>query len=98
MFDKKELEKVAKAKAEWDEKGREYNERDYLFETVSGRPVAPLYTPADVDGLDYDDDLGVPGEFPFTRGVQANMYRPRPPLDDAPVRRVRLRGGHQRPQ
>ena len=77
MFDKKELEKIAKAKAEWDKKADACDERDYLFETVSGLPVAPLYTPADIDGLDYDEDLAVPGEYPYTRGVQANMYRGR---------------------
>jgi methylmalonyl-CoA mutase N-terminal domain/subunit len=77
MFDKKELEKVARAKAEWDKKAAACEERNALFETVSGLPVGPLYTPADVDGLDYDDDLGVPGEYPYTRGVQVNMYRGR---------------------
>jgi methylmalonyl-CoA mutase N-terminal domain/subunit len=77
MYDKKELEKIAKAKAEWDKKAAEAKERDALFETVSGEPVAPLYTPADVDDVDYERDLGVPGEYPFTRGVQTNMYRGR---------------------
>ena len=77
MFDKKELEKIARAKAAWDKKAGECRERDALFETVSGLPVAPLYTPADVAGLDYERDLGVPGEYPYTRGVQANMYRGR---------------------
>src|SRR5262249_47807305 len=37
----------------------------------------PLYTPADVQAVDYDRDIGYPGEFPFTRGVQATMYRGR---------------------
>jgi len=37
----------------------------------------PLYTPADLDGWDYERDTGYPGEFPFTRGVQATMYRGR---------------------
>jgi methylmalonyl-CoA mutase N-terminal domain/subunit len=45
------------------------------FTTVSGRPIAPLYTPADVAGLDYERDLGDPGEFPYTRGIHANGYR-----------------------
>src|SRR5208283_3534302 len=36
-----------------------------------------LYTPADLAGRDYDRDLGYPGEFPYTRGVQATMYRGR---------------------
>jgi methylmalonyl-CoA mutase N-terminal domain/subunit len=37
----------------------------------------PLYTPANLEGWDYDRDAGYPGEFPFTRGVQATMYRGR---------------------
>jgi methylmalonyl-CoA mutase N-terminal domain/subunit len=37
----------------------------------------PLYTPANLEGWDYDRDLGYPGEFPFTRGVQPTMYRGR---------------------
>jgi methylmalonyl-CoA mutase N-terminal domain/subunit len=45
--------------------------------TSSHIPVQPLYTPADLAGRDYDADLGYPGEFPFTRGVQATMYRGR---------------------
>jgi methylmalonyl-CoA mutase N-terminal domain/subunit len=46
-------------------------------ETSSHIPVQPLYTPADLAGSDYDRDVGYPGEFPFTRGVQATMYRGR---------------------
>jgi methylmalonyl-CoA mutase N-terminal domain/subunit len=45
------------------------------FTTVSGRPIAPLYTPADVAGLDYRRDLGDPGECPYTRGIHATGYR-----------------------
>ena len=44
--------------------------------TMSGVPVAPLYTP-DNGGLEYERDLGDPGEYPFTRGVYASMYRGR---------------------
>jgi len=47
------------------------------FET-SSLPVQRLYTPLDIAGLDYERDLGFPGEFPFTRGVQPTMYRGRP--------------------
>jgi methylmalonyl-CoA mutase N-terminal domain/subunit len=39
--------------------------------------VHPLYTPANLEGWNYDADAGYPGEFPFTRGVQATMYRGR---------------------
>ena len=46
-------------------------------QTSSHISVRPLYTPTDLAGSDYDRDLGYPGEFPFTRGVQATMYRGR---------------------
>jgi methylmalonyl-CoA mutase, N-terminal domain len=52
-------------------------ERRPHFETSSGIEVRDLYTPADIAGLDEDRDLGRPGEYPFTRGVQATMYRSR---------------------
>ena len=47
------------------------------IETSSHIPVNPLYTPADLKGSDYDSEVGYPGEYPFTRGVQATMYRGR---------------------
>src|SRR5271166_2848279 len=46
-------------------------------ETSSHIPVNPLYTPADLKGSDYESEVGYPGEYPFTRGVQATMYRGR---------------------
>ncbi len=46
-------------------------------ETSSHISIHPLYTPADLDTFDYDRDLNFPGQFPFTRGVQATMYRGR---------------------
>ncbi|MEA2577925.1 MAG: methylmalonyl-CoA mutase, N-terminal domain, partial [Chloroflexota bacterium] len=52
-------------------------ERRERFETSSGIEVRDLYTPADIAGLDEDRDLGRPGEFPYTRGVQPTMYRSR---------------------
>ncbi|HUH67081.1 MAG TPA: methylmalonyl-CoA mutase family protein [Syntrophales bacterium] len=50
-------------------------ERKPHFQTLSGIPVQPLYTPLDVVGLDYLNDLGFPGCAPYIRGVQPNMYR-----------------------
>ena len=47
-----------------------------LFSTISGVENEPLYTPEQVD-VDYERDLGSPGEFPFTRGVYPSMYRGR---------------------
>src|SRR5712671_177403 len=46
-------------------------------ETSSHIPVKPLYVPSDLKGLDYEGEIGYPGEYPFTRGVQATMYRGR---------------------
>jgi len=46
-------------------------------ETSSHISIHPLYTPADLEGWDYDRDLNFPGQFPYTRGVQATMYRGR---------------------
>ena len=46
-------------------------------QTSSHIPVQPLYTPADLEGWDYDREVGYPGQFPYTRGVQASMYRGR---------------------
>ena len=43
--------------------------------TMSGLPVEPLYTPDDLAGWSYDEKLGYPGEFPYTRGVYPSMYR-----------------------
>ncbi|MCC6958725.1 MAG: methylmalonyl-CoA mutase family protein [Dehalococcoidia bacterium] len=51
-------------------------ERDEAFAT-SSQPVQRLYTPLDIAELDYGRDLGFPGEYPFTRGVQPTMYRGR---------------------
>ena len=52
-------------------------ERRDRFSTTSDIEVGDLYTPADIADLDEDRDLGRPGEYPFTRGVQATMYRSR---------------------
>src|SRR5438105_4726927 len=50
-------------------------ERKQSFETPSGLPIDVVYTPADIADLDYDRDLGMPGQYPFTRGIRPNMYR-----------------------
>ena len=64
------------AKDRWEEAYSKGPERDAEFSTMSGVPVKPLYTPEDVEG-DYDEKLGYPGEYPYTRGVYPNMYRGR---------------------
>src|SRR6188768_3252522 len=50
-------------------------ERSGAFTTISGRPIAPLYRPEDVAGVDYARDLAEPGQFPYTRGIHETMYR-----------------------
>jgi methylmalonyl-CoA mutase N-terminal domain/subunit len=52
-------------------------ERSSPFTTSSGIEIRDVYTAADLEGLDEARDLGLPGEYPFTRGVQATMYRSR---------------------
>ncbi|HEX6207902.1 MAG TPA: methylmalonyl-CoA mutase family protein, partial [Actinomycetota bacterium] len=64
-------------KEEWRQRYRQAGERDADFETISGEPIEPLYTPEDLEGFDPDRDLGFPGEYPYTRGVYPSMYRGR---------------------
>jgi methylmalonyl-CoA mutase N-terminal domain/subunit len=82
VFDKKKLAETRKRRQKWEKSTvpswtRRHPERRKDFETVSGVPVRRLYTPEDIKGMDYYEDLGFPGEQPFTRGVHATMYRGR---------------------
>lgn len=78
----KEKSDVSQQKRDWEnntlkktlEKSPERRKR---FITTSSRPIARLYSPIDVANLDYDRDLGYPGEYPYTRGVYPTMYRGR---------------------
>jgi methylmalonyl-CoA mutase N-terminal domain/subunit len=54
-----------------------FPERKKEFKTVSGIPVERIYTPLDTASIDYLKELGFPGEYPFTRGVQPTSYRGR---------------------
>jgi methylmalonyl-CoA mutase N-terminal domain/subunit len=77
----KELDAIRKAQQEWnaklEESNKKFPERDASFTTLSDMEVPLLSTPADLadEGIDYLRDIGFPGEFPYTRGVQRNMYR-----------------------
>ncbi len=53
-------------------------QRKEEFTTLSGEPVAPVYTPNDVSEHDFLRDVGFPGDFPYTRGPYPTMYRARP--------------------
>src|SRR5256714_2154065 len=56
---------------------KKHPERRPRFSTLSDDPIEPLYTADDLAGFDPERDLGFPGEFPYTRGVQPSMYRGR---------------------
>ncbi|EMA07266.1 acyl-CoA mutase large subunit family protein [Haloferax denitrificans] len=82
MFDPDELEEIREAKAEWEEETLgptldRFGERKDEFTTdTGGNVVERLYTPDDAD-VDYDEDVGFPGEKPYTRGVYPTMHRGR---------------------
>jgi methylmalonyl-CoA mutase N-terminal domain/subunit len=63
--------------AAWEAAYEGVPERDAPFTTVSGRDVKPLYTPLDRAGDAYENDVGFPGEYPYTRGPYTTMYRTR---------------------
>jgi methylmalonyl-CoA mutase N-terminal domain/subunit len=81
VFEEKQLNEAKSGKERYDaavSKTLTKNpERKEKFATVGGIPVERLYTPLDIDSLDYEGDLGYPGEYPYTRGVQPTMYRGR---------------------
>ncbi|MFC7249852.1 methylmalonyl-CoA mutase [Halomicroarcula sp. GCM10025324] len=83
MFDPDELDEIREAKAEWEDEQVQptvdrFGERRETFTTdTEGHEVDRLYTPADVADVDYQDDLGFPGEEPYTRGVYPTGYRGR---------------------
>jgi methylmalonyl-CoA mutase, N-terminal domain len=71
------LDTKKNARDRWEEAYAEKDERDDVdFSTMSGVPIKPLYTPEDVEG-DFEEKIGYPGEYPYTRGVYPNMYRGR---------------------
>jgi methylmalonyl-CoA mutase N-terminal domain/subunit len=83
MYDPDDLEAIREGYDRWAEETYgptvdRYGERHEEFTTDTGGPtVHPLYTPADVADLDYHEDLGFPGEAPYTRGVYSTMHRGR---------------------
>jgi len=81
MFSNEELEKIEQERKEWEEKVlNKYikrGERRETFETPSNIPLKHIYGPGDLKNINYLEDLGFPGNPPFTRGVYPNMYRGR---------------------
>jgi len=70
----RQLELFNEAKKKWNKEVQTSVKRDYNFDTLSGESLEPLYYP-DKPSDDYLEKLGFPGQFPYTRGVHANMYR-----------------------
>jgi methylmalonyl-CoA mutase N-terminal domain/subunit len=83
MYDGKKLADIANNRDRWEQKTlplsqERFPERKEQFITTSGESINRLYTPLDVADLDYVDQIGQPGEYPYTRGIHATMYRGRP--------------------
>ncbi|WIV66718.1 acyl-CoA mutase large subunit family protein [Natrialbaceae archaeon AArc-T1-2] len=83
MFDSDDLEEIRAEREEWETEAVEpvvdrFGERKETFTTdTGGQEVDRIYTPEDVSELDYDEDLGFPGQEPYTRGVYSTGYRGR---------------------
>ena len=80
MYDCKKLESLRQVLEQWEKDClqpvlNELPERQEGFITTSSEPVNRLYTPLDVADMDYECDLGLPGEYPFTRGIHPTLHR-----------------------
>ncbi|HKK21175.1 MAG TPA: methylmalonyl-CoA mutase family protein [candidate division Zixibacteria bacterium] len=81
MFSSKFLEDLQTRLAKWDKDAERFRSKRSLprFFTVSGVDIDELYTPASINGADkdnyYQENIGLPGEFPYTRGVHHTLYR-----------------------
>jgi methylmalonyl-CoA mutase, N-terminal domain len=80
MYDREKVGQIGEETELWEETDVQraqarFAERQDPFTTISGAPVERLYTPVDVAGLDYERDLGLPGRYPYTRGVHPTGYR-----------------------
>jgi methylmalonyl-CoA mutase N-terminal domain/subunit len=75
---RRELAELGEKLRRWEERYADTPKRDGTdFTTISGQPVRSLYTPVDTADDDYMRDIGLPGEYPFTRGPYHTMYRTR---------------------
>ena len=77
MSDPAVLESIREQQSRWEESFRAAKKRDALFTTVSGIPVEPLYTPLHLSDEDYVRDMGMPGDYPYLRGIHPTGYRSR---------------------
>jgi methylmalonyl-CoA mutase N-terminal domain/subunit len=81
VYSEKTLAQVAEMQEAWNRAVEDHrsvhSERRSRFSTVSNQEIQAIYTPLDVQGADFAERIGFPGAYPFTRGVQPNMYRGR---------------------
>lgn len=82
MFNDNEIINIKESKKKWesevvDKAIKRFPERKEKFSTVSDIELDRLYTPENIEDLNYEKDLGYPGKYPYTRGVQPTMYRGR---------------------
>jgi methylmalonyl-CoA mutase, N-terminal domain len=81
MFDSKTIKKIRSETERWQKNVEKIladrPERNGSFDTPSGIRIQRFFSPADIAEMDFMEDLGLPGEYPFTRGIQSNMYRGR---------------------
>src|SRR5574340_259849 len=80
MFDPGKLESLKRTLEEWQQSTLNRTlgsvpERQKEFRTTSSEPINRLYTPLDIADLDYERDLGLPGEYPYTRAVHPTLHR-----------------------
>ena len=80
MYDKKKLDELNDSLTKWEDTSLQkvlnsLPERSDEFITTSSEPINRVYTPLDIADMDYASDLGLPGEYPFTRGVHPTLYR-----------------------
>ncbi len=82
MYDRKKLDDLQQTQKKWEDDTlnptlARFPERQDDFITTSSEPIERVYTPLDVQNLGFEGDLGMPGEYPYTRGVHATMHRGR---------------------
>ncbi|GAB4553101.1 MAG: methylmalonyl-CoA mutase family protein [Anaerolineae bacterium] len=80
MFDPKKMENLRTAREKWEQTTLQRTtakmpERKTEFITTSGKRIKRLYSPLDIEEMDYSRDLGFPGEYPYTRGIHATGHR-----------------------
>ncbi len=73
-------DEIVEEQKRWEEETRDPSlkklpERKIPFTTVSGMPIKNIYTPADIQDIDFNKEIGWPGQYPYTRGIHPSMYR-----------------------